>query len=141
VRRDAEARDPAEKLDLICGDFLTHPFAPGSFSMITSVAALHHMDPAAALARMDWLLQPGGTLVIVGLVRLQLPADLPWEAAAGIANLGYRLTRTYWETAVSHDLATATYLRRDTPPRRGVIAWGAVSPSSPVALLAPVDQA
>jgi 2-polyprenyl-3-methyl-5-hydroxy-6-metoxy-1,4-benzoquinol methylase len=53
----ARRQDPAGRIDLICGDFLTHPFVPGSFNMITSVAALHHMDPAAALARMSWLLQ------------------------------------------------------------------------------------
>jgi SAM-dependent methyltransferase len=93
----ARRQDPAGQLDLICGDFLTYPFAPGSFGMITSVAALHHMDPAAALARMSWLMQPGGTLAIVGLARSRLPADLPWEAAAGFTNLGYRLTRTFWE--------------------------------------------
>jgi hypothetical protein len=29
------------------GDFLTYPFAPGSFYVITSVAALHHMDARA----------------------------------------------------------------------------------------------
>jgi 2-polyprenyl-3-methyl-5-hydroxy-6-metoxy-1,4-benzoquinol methylase len=93
----ARRQDPAGEIDLICGDFLTHPFEPGSFSMITSVAALHHMDPAAALERMALLLQPGGTLAIVGLARPRLPADLPWEAAGVIVNLGYRLTRTCWE--------------------------------------------
>jgi hypothetical protein len=65
--------------------------------MITSVAALHHMDARAALGLMDQLLVPGGTLAIVGLARARLPADLPHEAAAVIANLGYRLTRKHWE--------------------------------------------
>lgn len=93
----ARRQDPGGEIDLVRGDFLTYPFEPASFSMITSVAALHHMDPAAALDRMSRLLQPGGTLVIVGLARPRLLADLPWEAAGAIANLGYRLTRTYWE--------------------------------------------
>lgn len=93
----ARRQDPAGGIDLICGDFLTHPFEPSSYCMITSVAALHHMDPATALERMSLLLQPGGILAIVGLARPRLPADLLWEAAGIIANLGYRLTRTYWE--------------------------------------------
>ena len=93
----ARRQDPSGVIDFICGDFLAHPFAPASFGMITSVAALHHMDARAALARMSQLLAPGGTLAIVGLARPRLPIDLPWEAAAVITNLGYRLTKTYWE--------------------------------------------
>jgi len=93
----ARRQDPDRAIDWICGDFLACPFEPGSFGAITSVAALHHMDPAAALEKMRVLLQPGGILAIVGLARSRLPADLPWEAAAVITNLGYRLTRTYWQ--------------------------------------------
>jgi 2-polyprenyl-3-methyl-5-hydroxy-6-metoxy-1,4-benzoquinol methylase len=93
----ARRQDPGGKIDFLCGDFLTHPLVPASFNMITSVAALHHMDAHTALGRMDQLLVPGGTLAVVGLARSRLPADLPYEAAAVIANLGYRLTRTYWE--------------------------------------------
>jgi SAM-dependent methyltransferase len=93
----ARRQDQDGKIDLICGDFLTHPFASASFGMITSVAALHHMDVRAAFDRMSQLLVPGGTLAIVGLARSRLPADLPWEAAAVVAALGYRLTRTRWE--------------------------------------------
>jgi SAM-dependent methyltransferase len=93
----ARRQDRAGLIDWICGDFLTHAFEPGSFGMITSVAALHHMDRAAGLERMRVLLEPGGALAIVGLARSRLPADLPWEAAAVITNLGYRLTRAYWE--------------------------------------------
>jgi len=93
----ARRQDPDRQLGLIRGDFLTHAFAPASFGMITSVAALHHMDARAALDRMSQLLAPGGTLAIVGLARSRLPADLPWEAAAVIAHRGYKLTRIYWE--------------------------------------------
>jgi len=93
----ARRQDQDGKIGLIRGDFLTHPFTPESFDMITSVAVLHHMDARAALDRMSQLLAPGGTLVIVGLARSQLPADLPWEAAAILAHWGCKLTRTYWE--------------------------------------------
>jgi SAM-dependent methyltransferase len=103
IDQDAASIDLARRQDLdaviefIRGDFLTHPLAPASFHLVTSVAALHHMDVHAALSRMRQLLVPGGTLAIVGLARPRLPADLPWEAAAVIANLGYRLTRISWE--------------------------------------------
>ena len=95
--QQARRQSPDGQASFIRGDFLTHPFVPASFNMITSVAALHHMDIRGAFGRMDLLLVPGGTLAIVGLARSRLPADLIWEAAAVIANLGYRLTRTYWE--------------------------------------------
>lgn len=93
----ARRQDPSGKIGLIRGDFRAHPFAPATFSMITSVAALHHMDARAALDRMSQLLAPGGRLAIVGLARSRLPADLPWEASAVIAHWGYKLARTYWE--------------------------------------------
>jgi SAM-dependent methyltransferase len=93
----ARRQDPDGEIGFIRGDFLTHPFAPASFGMITSVAALHHMDARAAFGQMSQLLAPGGTLAIVGLARSRLPADLPWEAAAVIAHQGHKLTRTYWE--------------------------------------------
>jgi SAM-dependent methyltransferase len=76
----ARGQDPGGKIGLVRGDLRCHPFAPATFSMITSVAALHHMDARAALDRMSQLLAPGGRLAIVGLARSRLPADLPWEA-------------------------------------------------------------
>jgi len=89
-------QDPGGQIEFVRGDFLSHPFAPASFGLITCVAALHHMDAAAALARMGQLLVPGGTLVVVGLARSRL-SDLPLDVAAVIANLGHRATKGYWE--------------------------------------------
>ncbi len=63
----ARRQDPAGKLDLIAAtSSLTHPFAPGSFSMITSVTAMHRMDPAAALARMDLAPAAGWNAAVTG---------------------------------------------------------------------------
>jgi ubiquinone/menaquinone biosynthesis C-methylase UbiE len=92
----ARWQDLDGRVGFVRGDFLTRPFQPASFSMITCVAALHHMDPAAALAEMSQLLVPGGILVVVGVARSRLP-DLPWEAAAVLANFGYRMANGYWE--------------------------------------------
>ena len=81
---------------VVRGDFLAHPFRPGSFGLISCVAALHHMDAAAALAQMSELLAPGGTLVVVGLARSRW-RDLPLDLVAVIADLGYRVIKDYWE--------------------------------------------
>ena len=93
----ARREDTGGRTEFICDDVLTHPFAPASFGMVTSVAALHHMDVDSALTRMSDLLAPGGTLAIVGLARSRLPTDMPREAVAIAAELRYRLTRTSWE--------------------------------------------
>lgn len=87
---------PHGQVGFVRGDFLDHLFQPGSFGLVSCVAALHHMDAAAALARMSQLLTPGGTLVVVGLARPRL-RDLPLHLIAVIANLGHRATKDYWE--------------------------------------------
>ena len=91
----ARRQGPGGRVGFVRGDFLAHPFPPASFGLISCVAALHHMDAAAALARMSQLLAPGGTLVVVGLARSRL-TDLPWDGVAVIANLGHRVAKGYW---------------------------------------------
>jgi SAM-dependent methyltransferase len=92
----ARSQGPAGRVEYVLGDFLGHPFPAASFGLISCVAALHHMDPAAALTRMADLLAPGGTLVVSGLAR-PVPRDLPLDLAAVIVNLGYRAARGYWQ--------------------------------------------
>ena len=80
----ARRHHPGGAIEFICSNFLALPFAPASFHMITSVAALHHMDVRDALGRMNQLLVPGGRLAIVGLARTRLPADqrhLLWRSS------------------------------------------------------------
>ncbi len=93
----ARQHDGAEDIDYVHGDFLTHPLEPASYDAVVSVAALHHMEAAAALGRMRELLRPSGTLVVVGCARRQLPRDLPVELAGAVATRLHKLTRTYWE--------------------------------------------
>jgi SAM-dependent methyltransferase len=103
IDRDAASIDAARRedggtgIDYVVGDFMTHPFASGSFDHIASIAALHHMDAAAALERMRELLAPGGTLAVVGLARPRYPADLPFTAAGAIGHRVLALRRCYWE--------------------------------------------
>ncbi|MFC6882317.1 MULTISPECIES: class I SAM-dependent methyltransferase [Actinomadura] len=92
-----QARDQAGDIDYIVGDFLTHPFEPASFDVVASVATLHHMDAAAALARMRDLLRPGGVLAVVGLARNTYPKDLPYVLAGVAANAALRAVKGYWE--------------------------------------------
>jgi 2-polyprenyl-3-methyl-5-hydroxy-6-metoxy-1,4-benzoquinol methylase len=103
IDRDAASIDVARREDdgagveYVVGDFMTHPFEPGSFDHIACIAALHHMDAGAALERMRELLAPGGTLAILGLARHRYPADLPFVAAGTIGHRVLRLRRSYWE--------------------------------------------
>ncbi|GAA0391614.1 class I SAM-dependent methyltransferase [Microbispora corallina] len=92
-----QARKHPDDVDYVLGDFLTHPFGPGSFDVIASVAALHHMDAAAGLARMRDLLRPGGVLAVVGLARSTMPADLPRDLAGVVVGTLHRVVKGHWE--------------------------------------------
>lgn len=93
----ARAHPGAGDIGYLLGDFLTCRFEPASFDLITSVASLHHMDAATALARMSGLLRPGGVLAVVGLARARYPADLLLDLAAVIGTRVHQLTKTLWE--------------------------------------------
>lgn len=92
-----EARGYPDDVGYIVGDFLTHPFEPAAFDVVTSMATLHHMDAAAGLTRMRELLRPGGVLAVVGLARGTLPHDLPYDLAGMVATAWYRAVRGKWE--------------------------------------------
>lgn len=80
----ARTHPDAGDLTYLHGDFLTWPFAPESFDLITANAALHHMDATTALQRMRNLLRPGGVLAIVGLARGSTPLDIALTVPAAI---------------------------------------------------------
>jgi SAM-dependent methyltransferase len=67
---------------LVEGDVMTHPFADGSFDLITAVATLHHLPLRPALTRFRNLLRGGGVLAIVGLYRHQTLADFAFAVCA-----------------------------------------------------------
>jgi SAM-dependent methyltransferase len=89
--------DPDQQITYLVGDILDHPFALGSFDLVACIAALHHMEATDGLDAMKQLLAPGGSLVIVGLARSNLPRDVGWEAAAVLASRWYRFRRRNWE--------------------------------------------
>jgi SAM-dependent methyltransferase len=85
-------------VEYLVGDFMAFPFEAGSFDFAACVAALHHMDPAAALRRMADLLRPRGRLVVVGLARSRYPVDLPRDAVAIAATRVRHLAGRHWES-------------------------------------------
>jgi len=88
-----------EGIEYVLGDFLAHPFEAASFDLVVSVAALHHMDAAAGLERMAWLVRPGGTLVVIGLARSRGLRDFAYDAAGMVATRvhSHLLGKGYWE--------------------------------------------
>ena len=90
----AREQDAGACVEYVTGDFLSYGFAPESFDVIVSVAALHHMDPAAALCRMRQLLRPGGTLAVVGLGRSR-PRDLPADIAGVVVHRVLLMRKSY----------------------------------------------
>jgi SAM-dependent methyltransferase len=79
----AEARRGAPpNLTLEEADALTVDLPEGAYDAVVSSSVLHHLPLADVLPRMAGWLRPGGVLVAVAPPRIDLPRDLPVEAAA-----------------------------------------------------------
>jgi 2-polyprenyl-3-methyl-5-hydroxy-6-metoxy-1,4-benzoquinol methylase len=89
----------AGNIDYVVGDVLTHPFEPGSFDAVTSIAVVHHIGLEPGLERMAQLVRPGGRLVVIGLAATRTPIDLGFDLAGAVATRLHKRTKTYWETA------------------------------------------
>jgi hypothetical protein len=63
---------------------------------VVSSSALHHLPLQPALTRMAGWLRPGGVLVALALPRVDLPVELPVEAAALV---GHRVLGTVFTAA------------------------------------------
>ncbi|WP_406635455.1 class I SAM-dependent methyltransferase [Amycolatopsis sp. WGS_07] len=76
------------------GDFMVADL--GTYDFVCSVATIHHLDFEAALRRMRDVLNPGGTLVVVGLARDASPRDwMATIAAAPIVRIVKTLRRAH----------------------------------------------
>jgi ubiquinone/menaquinone biosynthesis C-methylase UbiE len=100
IDRDAPmiglARERSEgiaNVSFLEGDFLAHPFPEASFDFACANTALHHMDFAAALAKLACLLRPGGRLAVVGLGANGSRADVLPDIVAAPLNRYYQRTR------------------------------------------------
>ena len=92
------ARAHGDDIEYVVGDVLTHPIDGAPFDVVTMVAALHHMDMVAGLTRLRELVAPGGLLLVVGLARHRIPADLPYDVVSAVALRAIRRGRKEWHT-------------------------------------------
>jgi 2-polyprenyl-3-methyl-5-hydroxy-6-metoxy-1,4-benzoquinol methylase len=105
----ATAAEPRSGVSYLHGDLLAAPLRPESFDAVVSVAALHHMDPAAGLIAMRDLLRPGGRLVVVDVARLGSVADVPAEIAGFVLHRLRKRQHGYRESAAPQLPPSQTY--------------------------------
>jgi 2-polyprenyl-3-methyl-5-hydroxy-6-metoxy-1,4-benzoquinol methylase len=80
------AADPRVSIRRCCFAEFGPAAGDGPADLITMVAVLHHLDLGAALARVPALLAPGGRMLVVGLARVDTPADLAADLISVAAN-------------------------------------------------------
>ena len=79
----AAAAVPGSSVAYVEGDLCRHPFVPGSFDLVATIATLHHVDAEVGLRQLADLVRPGGALVVVGLARSR-PHNWPTDAAGTV---------------------------------------------------------
>jgi len=92
----ARAASGPPNVEYVQGDAMSHPFDRGSFDLVVSVAALHHLDTRAALERFRDLTAPGGRIGVIGLARPRGLRDLYWEASGAIATRVLQRRHRLW---------------------------------------------
>ena len=80
------ARDPAVTIRRCRFEEFAPAAGDVEADLITMVAALHHLGLDDTLARIPGLLAPGGRLLVVGLARVNSPADLAVELISAAVN-------------------------------------------------------
>jgi ubiquinone/menaquinone biosynthesis C-methylase UbiE len=65
AQRKIAAASFQDDIRLICGDAMALPYADGSFDVVVSGLASHHMDIPLMLSEMRRVLKPGGLLSII----------------------------------------------------------------------------
>ncbi len=92
------ARAEAPGVTWVHGDVLTHPFAPGSFDLVASVATIHHLpDLRQAFARLRELTAPHGVVAVVGLARSTRPSDALVDVVGVVQHQYFKRRRFVWE--------------------------------------------
>lgn len=75
VLKEALALHSAPNISYQQADFLEADLTKNSYDVIVSIASIHHMDLELALIKMKELLQPSGTLLILGLYKEETLTD------------------------------------------------------------------
>jgi ubiquinone/menaquinone biosynthesis C-methylase UbiE len=87
VLDEASRLNSSPRIRFLHGDFLAMGLPSDTYDVVTSIAALHHMDFARALAEMKRVLRPGGRLAVLGLFREVSLIDYAVSLMAIPANL------------------------------------------------------
>jgi SAM-dependent methyltransferase len=80
------AGDPRVSIMRCCFDAFAAAAGEGEADLITMVAVLHHLDLGDTLPRISRLLAPGGRLLVVGLAKVNSPADAMVDLMSAAAN-------------------------------------------------------
>jgi hypothetical protein len=81
----ALTRVPAN-VTVIHADIAHAALHPDGYDVITSISTLHHVPLADTLTVLASRLRAGGTLAAIAVPKIDLPRDLPVEAAAVLAH-------------------------------------------------------
>ena len=96
VLERARTRFHSPSIEWLHGDVLQADLALDSFDAVVSVAALHQMDAARALARFAQLVRPGGVVTVIGLARADW-WDIPLDAIAIASRIGLSFIYGFWK--------------------------------------------
>jgi SAM-dependent methyltransferase len=124
---DVTGIDPDERVVALAGrrcrvgDLLSVPPEP-AYDLVTAVAVVHHLPPAAALTHLRALLRPGGRLLVVGCYRASTPTDHLVGLVAVPANLAAGLARSRHAPAARVAMSAPTAAPRETLPQLRAIA-------------------
>jgi 2-polyprenyl-3-methyl-5-hydroxy-6-metoxy-1,4-benzoquinol methylase len=83
-------------IEYLIDDVMTHPFEPGSFDAVVSVAAAHHIGTEAAFRRFAELVRPGGVVGVVGFARRNWPQEVPAATLNLVLSRAARIVKPYW---------------------------------------------
>jgi demethylmenaquinone methyltransferase/2-methoxy-6-polyprenyl-1,4-benzoquinol methylase len=113
------AADGIQKsINLTCADAMALPYADGSFDLVVSGLASHHMDIPLMLSEMKRVLKPGGSLSIVDVGTSPIWETRLFKAAARvIAFIYFRIkdnsSRAWAEAAAVDNLRTPEGWKND----------------------------
>ena len=96
ARSDLRAGD---RTSFVVCDMLDHPFRPASFDVVTSIAALHHVDTERALGRVRELVRPGGVVAFVTFARASSPGDVARAVRGSAVSRVRRAQGRWWDHA------------------------------------------